>query len=496
MAGRIAGGRFRDCGSPPLLLRFGEVERNPVFGCRQTRTASRNVVFAKAWLTFFGYEPLIELRRIGVTINNGQAAAMEATRHYIGTHTENRKSAGAVGRLLAVLALMVLLCGLQALMPSPVLAGETVTASEYRMAGDATRMRIVMNFDGEPEPHWFLLRAPHRLVIDLPSTNMRIATSDLKAKGLVAGVRYGSTGDGKSRLLISGKGPFMVDRLDVLKNEDGKGYRIAIEISAASDREFEAALAEQAMTTASTVAGDKGDRRSNHPLRRFTVVLDPGHGGIDGGAEGVSGTQEKEITLAFARELQAKLAGTRKYDVILTRDSDVFLRLDDRVRIARQNEADLFISIHADTIRLKGIRGATVYTVSDKASDAEAQALAERENLSDQLGGVEVKVDSPEVADILFDLIRRETHSFSMSFANTLVGELSTTVGLINNPHRFAGFRVLRAPDVPSVLVELGYLSNPEDEAQLINPEWRDKAANSIINAISAFASAKAAAGG
>ncbi len=472
------------------------MERNPVFRCRQNRSPALKILFAKAWLTFFGYEPLIGLRRIGVTINNGQAAAMEATTHNIGMQGGVRKSCGAPARLSAVLALLALFFGLQALLPAHGLAAEPVTATEYRMAGDATKMRIVLNFDGEPEPRWFLLRAPHRLVVDLPSATMKIATSDLKAKGLVAGVRYGGTGGGNSRLLITGKGPFMVDRLDVLKNEDDKGFRIAIEISAASDREFEAALAEQAMTTASTVAGDKGARRSNHPLKRFTVVLDPGHGGIDGGAEGISGTQEKEITLAFARELQAKLLATRRYDVILTRDSDVFLRLDDRVRIARQNEADLFISVHADTIRLKGIRGATVYTVSDKASDAEAQALAERENLSDQLGGVEVKVDSPEVADILFDLIRRETHSFSMSFANALVGELSTTVGLINNPHRFAGFRVLRAPDVPSVLVELGYLSNPEDEAQLINPEWRDKAADSIINAISAFASARAAAGG
>ncbi|MET3790177.1 N-acetylmuramoyl-L-alanine amidase [Aquamicrobium terrae] len=421
---------------------------------------------------------------------------MEATRYDIGSNAPAGKVAGLCRRFGAALMLLVFLAGLQCLLPAPVLAADGLTATEYKMAGDATRMRIVLNFDGEPSPHWFLLRAPHRLVIDLPSTEMKIATADLKARGLVAGVRYGKTGEGNSRLVISGKGPFLVDRLDVLENEDGAGHRLAVEISAASDRQFEEALAEQALTTASTVAGDKGDRRAKTPLRRFTVVLDPGHGGVDGGAEGISGTQEKEVTLAFARELKAKLDATRKYDVMLTRDSDVFLRLDERVRIARQNEADLFISIHADTIRLKGIRGATVYTVSDKASDAEAQALAERENLADQLGGIEVKVDSPEVADILFDLIRRETHSFSMSFANTLVGELSTTVGLINNPHRFAGFKVLRAPDVPSVLVELGYLSNPEDEAQLINPEWRDKAASSIINAIAAFASAKAAAGG
>jgi N-acetylmuramoyl-L-alanine amidase len=136
------------------------------------------------------------------------------------------------------------------------------------------------------------------------------------------------------------------------------------------------------------------------------------------------------------------------------------------VRIARQHEADLFISIHADTIRLKGIRGATVYTVSDKASDEEAEALAIRENLSDQLAGMEIENEKQEVADILVDLIRRETHNFSIRFARSLVGEFSNTIGLINNPHRFAGFRVLKAPDVPSVLVELGYLSNPKDEEQ------------------------------
>jgi N-acetylmuramoyl-L-alanine amidase len=145
---------------------------------------------------------------------------------------------------------------------------------------------------------------------------------------------------------------------------------------------------------------------------------------------------------------------------------------------------------------VKSLRGATVYTVSDKASDPEAQALADRENLSDQFAGMEIKDDSQEVTDILIDLIRRETHSFSMSFAHTLVGQLSSTVGLINNPHREAGFRVLKAPDIPSVLVELGYLSNPKDEAQLLDPAWRDKAAQSITNAVALFARAHARAGG
>jgi N-acetylmuramoyl-L-alanine amidase len=180
----------------------------------------------------------------------------------------------------------------------------------------------------------------------------------------------------------------------------------------------------------------------------------------------------------------------------MTRDDDRFLPLDERVRNARQDNADLFISIHADTISIKGIRGATVYTVSDKASDAAAAAVATRENLSDDLAGVEITEANHDVADILVDLIRRETHSFSIRFARSLVGQLSNAIEMINHPHRFAGFRVLRAPDVPSVLIELGYLSNPKDEAELRDPKWRQKAVDSICKAIAQFAAAKMRAGG
>ncbi|MDQ6437253.1 N-acetylmuramoyl-L-alanine amidase [Mesorhizobium sp. LHD-90] len=370
-------------------------------------------------------------------------------------------------------------------------------ARDFKMAGDATRTRIVMHFDVEPELRWFLLRGPHRLVIELPETRFVFEPKTLKPRGLVRKVTPGSAGGGKSRIVLATKGPFEVGQAEIVPEEDGSGYRLAIDLAAASEREFEAALADQATTTA-TVAARKGHRVGDsvdRPAEMFTIVIDPGHGGIDGGARGVGGTVEKDITLAFALELRNKLQAEGRYNVELTRSTDEFLRLDDRVRIARQREADLFISIHADTISMKGIRGATVYTVSDKASDAEAQALADRENLSDQLAGIEVQDENHEVADILVDLIRRETHAFSIRFARTLVGELSNSVGLINNPHRFAGFKVLKAPDVPSVLVELGYLSNEKDEAQLRSLEWRGKAVSSIANAISEFAAARAAGG-
>ncbi|TPK38871.1 N-acetylmuramoyl-L-alanine amidase [Mesorhizobium sp. B2-5-3] len=405
------------------------------------------------------------------------------------------KGSRAGGRLLAIFCLLLSMT--ISLVANA--ADAPLTATGYKMAGDATKMRIVMDFDREPDVKWFLLRGPNRLVIDLANTKLAIDAKDLKPRGLVKGVRLGELEAGVSRLVLTGKGPFAVDKLDVLKNEDGAGYRIAIDMSAASEREFDTALANQALTTGSTVSTDKGGRVGTGPVsnpgHRFTVVIDPGHGGVDGGAEGLNGTVEKNVTLAFATELRDKLAAVGRYDVFMTRDTDEYLRLDDRVRIARQHEADLLISIHADTISLKGIRGATVYTVSDKASDPEAQALADRENLSDQFAGMVIKDDNKEVTDILIDLIRRETHTFSMSFAHTLVGQLSTSVGLINNPQRSAGFKVLKAPDVPSVLVELGYLSNAKDEAQLLNADWRGKAAQSITNAVALFASARAGTG-
>ena len=382
------------------------------------------------------------------------------------------------------------------------IADTPLRASDFKMAGNATAMRVVLHFDREPNPRWFLLRGPHRLVIDLTDTDFLFDAKALKARGLVRNVRYGPLSDGVARLIIAAKGPFAVDKLDVVPDESGKGYRLAIDLEATSNRAFEQALADQAETTGSTTAPGKADRLGKPPAepgepgKRFTVVIDPGHGGIDGGAEGQKGTVEKAITLTFGAELRDKLVASGQYDVFMTRDSDIFLPLDERVRLARQHDADLFISIHADTINRKGIRGATVYTVSDKASDAEAQATADRENLSDALAGIEIKQEDHEVSDILVDLIRRETHTFSVKFARTLVDELSPTIELINNPRRSAGFRVLKAPDVPSVLVELGYLSNVKDEELLRDPKWRAKAADRIAAAVAQFAAIKVGTGG
>nr|WP_235911637.1 N-acetylmuramoyl-L-alanine amidase [Mesorhizobium xinjiangense] len=378
-------------------------------------------------------------------------------------------------------------------------AADPLSVHAFRMAGDATRMRVVVEFDREPDFQWFLLRGPHRLVVDLPESSFAFDSEALEPRGLVSNIRYGKLYDGHSRMILEVKGPFAVERVDMLRNETSPGYRMVADIVAASEEAFEAALAEQAAPAGSAVKAPKAGN-PEVPAKTgddtFTLVIDPGHGGIDGGAEGVSGTQEKDVTLAFARQLRDAFKDKPGISVVMTRDGDRFLRLDERVRIARQAGADLFVSIHADTIRYKGIRGATVYTISERASDAVAKAAADRENLADSVAGVDVAEDNRQVADILVDLMRRETHGFSVGFARSLIREMSDTVQLIKNPHRSAGFRVLRAPDVPSVLVELGYLSNKKDEAQLLDADWRARAIDSMAAAIRRFAGLRNGAGG
>jgi N-acetylmuramoyl-L-alanine amidase len=376
---------------------------------------------------------------------------------------------------------------------------DLLRAHAYRMAGDAVRMRVVMEFDREPDFKWFLLRAPHRLVLDLPETRFAFEPEALDPRGLVTQVRYGALGAGASRLILASDGPFTVEQLSVLENENSPGHRMVVDLVADTEAAFERALADQAQTTGSTGSTSKSDRVGRMEAatdRPFTIVIDPGHGGIDGGAEAVNGTAEKDLTLAFSQVLAEQLRKAGPFHVFLTREEDVFLRLDERVRIARQHGADLFISIHADAINLPGIRGASVYTISEKASDELARAAAERENLADSVAGIEISDENQKVADILFDLARRETQGFSVAFARGLVEELGRAIELINNPQRSAGFRVLRAPDVPSVLVELGYLSNAKDAERLGDPKWRETAARSIVVAVGAFAALRAGAGG
>jgi len=216
------------------------------------------------------------------------------------------------------------------------------------------------------------------------------------------------------------------------------------------------------------------------------IVIDPGHGGIDPGAIG-NDTMEKSITLAVAKAVQKELEATGRFRAILTRDKDVYLPLRDRFRVARENGAELFISLHADSHANSKTRGASVYTLSEKASDSEAAALAAKENKSDVIAGVDLTNESKVVSGILIDLAQRETINLSARFAKLMVNALKKDTLMLGNSHRFAGFAVLKAPDVPSVLLEMGYISSDEDQMLLTSKKHQKKLAKAITQAISGF---------
>lgn len=216
------------------------------------------------------------------------------------------------------------------------------------------------------------------------------------------------------------------------------------------------------------------------------VMLDPGHGGKDPGAIGVSGTYEKHVSLATALELKRLLETGSHYRVALTRARDVFVPLDDRVAKAQAQGASLFVSMHADALADHQVRGASIYTLGSTASDAQTAALAQRENSADRYGGPALHT-SPEVSRILASLVRRETRAGSVHLARDLVGALDQEVPMLPNPERHAGFVVLKAADIPSVLVEMGFMSNPRDEAELRRPDHRKLIAAAMKRAVDAF---------
>ncbi len=242
---------------------------------------------------------------------------------------------------------------------------------------------------------------------------------------------------------------------------------------------MDAALAAAASGTA---AHGRTATRPPAPL----VMLDPGHGGKDPGAIGVSGTYEKHVSLAAALELKRQLEAEGRYRVALTRTRDTFIPLDDRVAQAQAHGAALFVSMHADALSDHSVRGASVYTLANSASDAQTAALARRENSADRFGGAGFNT-SPEIARILASLVRRETRIGSSQLARSMVGNLDDNLPMLPNPERHAGFVVLKAADIPSVLVEMGFMSNPADEAELRRPRHRTRIAEAMKRAVDAY---------
>lgn len=318
----------------------------------------------------------------------------------------------------------------------------------------------------------FLLDSPNRLVIDLK--NATVSGSPKVAKNrLISDFRVGNKPDIKGkRLVFDINNNVNIKKKFTIEPQAGqKNWRLVIDLSS------------QGLSDPSPKSNLK-NAYSGAVKRKKIVVLDPGHGGKDPGAIGRSyRTYEKNITLSMGKELKKQLEA-KGFKVYMTRSTDIFIPLRKRVAIARSYHADLFISIHADSAANRSARGLSVYTLSETASDKEAAALAERENKADIIDGMDFSDNSPEINDVLISLSQNDSRNKSSKFAGYVVNEMRQKVKLVSNAHKFAGFAVLKAPDIPSVLIELGYLSNYTEEKSLRQPAYRRKLGEAITKSV------------
>ncbi len=406
---------------------------------------------------------------------------------------------------------------------NPVAVAGQPVVSDVRVGVDGARTRLVLELSEPVIATVFTLDGPARVVIDLPEVGWRLPQKPLPGnEGLMARMRYGLFKPGTTRIVLDLTRDAVVDDAFLLEPSEGSPYRFVLDIKPETSAAFRASVAGpgRSVTTAvdpatlsprsqpeappvmnaavsrpslpplvRAVAGPfpVPPRKPGYAGRRHVVVIDPGHGGADPGAKSIRGVYEKHITLAAARALKEELEHSGRYEVVLTRNRDVFISLHDRVTFAHEAGGELFVSLHADAIDDRRIRGLSVYTLSQKASDNLAEQLAVSENKADLIGGIDLSHESREVTNILIDLAQRETMNQSVRFAGLVVNELRQEVKLLRNSHRFAGFAVLKSADMPSVLVELGFLSNDGEEKNLRTKEYRKKLANSIAQAIDRY---------
>lgn len=369
---------------------------------------------------------------------------------------------------------------------SSCVSAKNAIAIATRVSGDALHARFEADLSKAIGFNVYVLNQPHRVIIDMSGVSFDLAPGlGHESAGLINSYRYGVVDDGKSRIVIDTEGPVLISKSFVVPAKGKKPARIVVELLKTSQDAFDATYAKDhpeietaALTpvVATPVANSKK-----------IIVIDPGHGGIDSGASSPTKTREKDVVLAYGLALRDALERTGHYRVLMTRSDDTFIPLERRVKIAHENKADLFIAIHADTVKGEEARGATIYTVSDKASDAEAEALAQKENRSDIIAGIDLGSANKQVADILINLAQRESKNQAMYFSKKAVTELKHVTAMTGKPIRSAAFVVLKAPDVPSVLIELGYLSSKQDEILLTSPEWQVRMAQAMTKAIETY---------
>ncbi len=407
--------------------------------------------------------------------------------------------------------------------------------NDVRFGAHPDKVRMVIDLSEAKAFRAYTMQDPWRMVIDMPSFDWHVGNVGGAEGATVKSIRQGALQPGISRIVIDFQHPVKINSAFILPRDaaNNKPDRLVVDFQRTTPEAFAVtsgqifgklqvpgANANIAATTASpviaapernTVAGAQPEPAAikqatetqtaaltpvrkpanDAPLKapasgkKPLIVIDPGHGGVDPGALGANGVYEKQITLNVAKALKQELEASGRYRVLLTRERDTYLKLYKRVEFARQNHADLFISLHADSIGKSNVRGASIYTLSDKASDEQTALLADRENRADLIAGMDLDTNDEQVATILVDLTMRDTMNQSKFFANKLVGHMdSGNIKMLENPHRFAGFAVLKAPDIPSVLIEMGFMSNPSEAAQLSKPEYRRSLAKTLVQGI------------
>ncbi len=336
-----------------------------------------------------------------------------------------------------------------------------------------------------------VLDQPPRLVVDFREVDWTGLDKMPQAAAAVAGLRAGVFRPGWSRLVLDLKGPMAVTSAGMTT---GAATRVAIHLAPTTSAAFAAAAALPeppgwALPKPAPLVPVKP--RGKGPM---VVVLDPGHGGIDPGAER-DGQSEAALMLTFARELKAVLLRDGGFSVVMTRDEDVFVPLETRISIAHQAGAQVFLALHADAIPEGEAVGATVYTLADEASDKASETLAERHNRDDLLAGVDLSQQDDQVAKVLMDMARAETGPRTDRLANALVAAIKGAgLKMHRRPHQEASFAVLKSADIPSVLLEVGFLSSQSDLDRLTDPDWRAKMETAILDGLKTWGQVEAAA--